>query len=38
MLVRIVIIACERHKRETQRENEPDQPHAHLTWDGWREV
>ena len=34
----LLCLARERHKRETQRENEPDQPHAHLTWDGWREV
>src|SRR5262249_7681207 len=31
--------AGERRKRETQNENdrEPDPPHRHLGWDGWRE-
>jgi hypothetical protein len=27
----------ERRKRETESENEPDQPHWHLVEDGWRE-
>jgi hypothetical protein len=26
----LLCLARERHKRETQRENEPDQPHGHL--------
>src|SRR6266700_5376439 len=38
-LGRLLRLGRERRKNETDSENyrEPDQPHAHLGWNGWRE-